>query len=107
MSLTAWGTFRRVRSVVGNDRHCREPFRARRGRDSVRRVQLVRDRLTWVMYVQLALWVYFLYGFGPVAPLLRDELHISRTLAGLHGTAFAAGGVIGGAVLPLFTRRLG
>jgi fucose permease len=59
------------------------------------------------MYVQLALWVYFLYGFGPVAPLLRDELHISRTLAGLHGTAFAAGGVIGGAVLPLFTRRLG
>ncbi|GAA4247514.1 hypothetical protein GCM10022255_023700 [Dactylosporangium darangshiense] len=69
--------------------------------------RLVRDRLTWVMYVQLALWVYFLYGFGPVAPLLRDELHISRTLAGLHGTAFAAGGIIGGAVLPVLTRRLG
>ncbi|MEU7870223.1 MFS transporter [Dactylosporangium sp. NPDC049140] len=69
--------------------------------------RLVRDRLTWVMYVQLALWVYFLYGFGPVAPILRDELHISRTLAGLHGTAFAVGGVVGGLMLPGLTRRLG
>ncbi|GAA2367652.1 hypothetical protein GCM10010170_067170 [Dactylosporangium salmoneum] len=59
------------------------------------------------MYVQLALWVYFLYGFGPVAPLLRDEFHVSRTLTSLHGTAFAAGGVFGGAVLPMLTRRLG
>ncbi|MEV6925945.1 MFS transporter [Dactylosporangium sp. NPDC051485] len=69
--------------------------------------RLVRDRPTWVMYVQLALWVYFLYGFGPVAPLLRDEFHVSRTLTSLHGTAFAAGGVFGGAVLPMLTRRLG
>nr|BFE63377.1 MFS transporter [Dactylosporangium thailandense] len=69
--------------------------------------RLVRDRLTWVLYVQLALWVYFMYGFGPVAPILRDELHISRTLAGLHGTAFAVGGVLGSLVLPNLTRRLG
>ncbi|MEV8513903.1 MFS transporter [Dactylosporangium sp. NPDC051484] len=69
--------------------------------------RLVRDRLTWVMYIQLSLWVYFLYGFGPVAPLLRDELDISRTLAGLHGTAFAVGGIIGGLVLPALTRSLG
>ena len=69
--------------------------------------RLVRDRLTWVIYVQLALWCYFLYGFGPVAPLLRDELHISRTLASLHGTGFAVGGIIGGAVIPALTRRYG
>ncbi|GAA2590011.1 hypothetical protein GCM10010399_20150 [Dactylosporangium fulvum] len=69
--------------------------------------RLVRDRLTWVIYLQLAIWCYFLYGFGPVAPLLRDELHISRTLAGLHGTGFAVGGIIGGAILPALTRRLG
>jgi len=69
--------------------------------------RLVRDRLTWVIYGQLALWCYFLYGFGPVAPLLRDELHISRTLASLHGTGFAVGGVVGGAVIPALTRRLG
>ncbi len=69
--------------------------------------RLVRDRLTWVIYVQLSLWCYFLYGFGPVAPLLRDELHISRTLASLHGTGFAVGGIIGGAVIPALTRRYG
>jgi MFS family permease len=69
--------------------------------------RLVRDRLTWVIYVQLSLWCYFLYGFGPVAPLLREELHISRTLASLHGTGFAVGGIIGGAVIPALTRRYG
>ncbi|GGM32298.1 sugar MFS transporter [Dactylosporangium sucinum] len=69
--------------------------------------RLVRDRITWVIYLQLALWCYFLYGFGPVAPLLRDELHISSTLAGLHGTGFAVGGIVGGAVIPALTRRLG
>ncbi|MEV4509887.1 MFS transporter [Dactylosporangium sp. NPDC049525] len=69
--------------------------------------RLVRDRLTWVIYVQLSLWCYFLYGFGPVAPLLRDELHISRTLASLHGTGFAVGGIIGGAVIPALTRKYG
>ncbi|MFF5226129.1 MFS transporter [Dactylosporangium sp. NPDC000521] len=69
--------------------------------------ELVRDRLTWVIYVQLSLWCYFLYGFGPVAPLLRDELHISRTLASLHGTGFAVGGIVGGAVIPALTRRYG
>ncbi|WP_433056437.1 MFS transporter [Dactylosporangium sp. CS-033363] len=69
--------------------------------------RLVRDRLTWVMYAQLALWVYFMYGFGPVAPILRDELHISRGLAGLHGTAFALGGVLGSLMMTTLTRRLG
>ncbi|WP_432835061.1 MFS transporter [Dactylosporangium sp. CA-092794] len=69
--------------------------------------KLVRDRLTWVMYVELALWVYFLYGFGPVAPLLRDELHVSRALVSLHGTAFAVGGVAGGLIIPALTPRLG
>lgn len=57
--------------------------------------------------MQLSLWCYFLYGFGPVAPLLRDELHISRTLASLHGTGFAVGGIVGGAVIPALTRRYG
>jgi MFS family permease len=68
---------------------------------------LVRDRTTWLMYAQLGVWAYFLYGFGPVVPLLRDEQHTSRTIAGLHGTAFAVGGVVGGALLPWLVRRIG
>jgi len=67
----------------------------------------VRDRLTWLMYAQLAVWAYFFYGFGPVVPLLRDEQHTSRGVASLHGTAFAVGGVVGGALLPWTVRRFG
>jgi fucose permease len=68
---------------------------------------LVRDRVTWLTYAQLAAFGYFFYGFGPVVPLLRDEQHTSRTVASLHGTAFALGAAVGGAVLPRLVRRLG
>nr|WP_205862416.1 MFS transporter [Planosporangium thailandense] len=68
---------------------------------------LVRDRLTWLTYAQIATWGYFLYGFSPVVPLLRDEQHTSRTVASLHGTAFAVGGVLSGLLLPPLARRFG
>ncbi|MCW2640374.1 MAG: major facilitator superfamily protein [Dactylosporangium sp.] len=68
---------------------------------------LVRDRLTWLTYAQLAVWGYFLYGFSPAVPLLRDEQHTSRTVASLHGTAFAVGGVLSGLLLPPLIRRFG
>lgn len=70
-------------------------------------ITLVRDRLTWVTYAQLAVWCYFLYGFQPVVPLLRDEQGTSRTVAGLHGTAFAVGSILGGTIVPWATRTLG
>jgi MFS family permease len=69
--------------------------------------RLVRDRLTWLTYAQLAVWCYFLYGFGPVVPLLRDEQHTSRTVASLHGTAFAVGAIAGAATIPELVRWLG
>ena len=63
---------------------------------SVRSVpRLVRDRTTLLIYAQLAIWGYFLYGFGPVVPLLRDEQGVSAALAGLHGTGLALGIVFG------------
>jgi MFS family permease len=67
----------------------------------------VRDRRTWISYAQLAIFGYFIYGFGPVVPLLRDEQHTSRTVASLHGTTFAIGAAVGGFVLPYLVRRLG
>ena len=52
-------------------------------------------------------WGYFLYGFGPVVPLLRDEQGVSAALAGLHGTALAVGIVFGGMLFPPLARRFG
>jgi predicted MFS family arabinose efflux permease len=71
------------------------------------RVTLVRDRLTWLTYLQLAAWCYFLYAFQPIVPLLRDEQGTSRAVASLHGSAFALGGIIGGLILPALTRSVG
>lgn len=71
------------------------------------RLTLVRDRLTWLTYGQLAIFGYFIYGFGPAVPLLRDEQGTTRAVASLHGTALALGGVIGGTALPWLVRRFG
>jgi fucose permease len=69
--------------------------------------QLLRDRVTWLTYAQLAIWAYFLYGFGPVLPLLREEQQTSRMVASLHGTALAVGGILAAVVSPILARRLG
>ncbi len=66
-----------------------------------------RDRFTWLAYGQLSAFAYFFYGFGPVVPLLLQEQHTSRGVAGLHGTAFAVGGVACGALAPWVVRRFG
>jgi MFS family permease len=68
---------------------------------------LVRDRFTWLAYGQLAAFGYFFYGFGPAVPLLRAEEHTGRGVAGLHGTAFAVGGMLCAALTPVLVRRFG
>ena len=55
----------------------------------------VHDRVTWMEYLQLAFWAWFLYAFGATNALLRDEQGTSHSVAGLHGTALAIGGLIG------------
>lgn len=69
--------------------------------------QLRRDRLTWLIYLQLGVYGYFIYGFGPTVPLLRDEQDISRTLSGLHGTALAVGALVAGTTTAAIVRRWG
>jgi MFS family permease len=69
--------------------------------------RLVRDPLTWLIYVQLGLYAYFLYGFGPVVGFLKDEQGTSNTLASLHTSALAIGAMIGGALFPWLSRRFG
>jgi len=56
-------------------------------------------------YAQLGLWGFFLYGFGPVVPLLRDEQGTSAAVAGLHSTSLALGALIGGYLFPPLARR--
>jgi MFS family permease len=69
--------------------------------------RLLRDRVTWLVYAQLGAYAYFLYGFSPVVPLLRDEQHVSRGTASLHSVALAAGAVLAGALFPTLARRFG
>lgn len=66
---------------------------------------LVRDRVSWLLYAQQGSYGYFLYGITPAVGLLRDELGMSRTVAGLYGPAMAVGTVLGGAVYPVLARR--
>lgn len=69
--------------------------------------RLRHDRITWLAYAQLGVWGFFLYGFGPVVPLLRDEQGTSAAVAGLHSTALAAGALLGGVLFPTLSARLG
>jgi fucose permease len=50
-----------------------------------------RDRFTWLNYLQLAFYGYFLNILGPITPFLKDELRLSYTVSSLHFTAFAVG----------------
>ena len=65
------------------------------------------DRLTLLVYCQLACYGYFVYGFGPTIGLLRDDQGVSRAVSGLHGTVFAAGAVLAGIFGAAIVRRLG
>jgi predicted MFS family arabinose efflux permease len=51
-----------------------------------------------MVYSLLSIFGYFLYGFGPSVPLLRDELGVSRAVGALHATAMSVGAVTGGLV---------
>ncbi|NUT34940.1 MAG: MFS transporter [Hamadaea sp.] len=69
--------------------------------------RLSRDSVTWLIYALLGAWGYFLYGFGPIVPMLRDENGVSNAVAGLHSTAMAVGSIVGGVMAPALLRRFG
>lgn len=66
-----------------------------------------RDRVTWLVHWQLALWGYFLFGFEPVVPLLRSQFGLTRAVAGLHGSAIALGSIVAGLAYPRLCARYG
>jgi len=66
-----------------------------------------RDRFTWLAYLMLAFYAYFLNVLGPITPFLKDELKLSYTVSSLHFTAFAVGILLVGVGGHLLIRRLG
>ncbi|GAA2013691.1 hypothetical protein GCM10009839_05630 [Catenulispora yoronensis] len=73
--------------------------------ESTRRVR--RDSWTRLLYLQLGAFAFFLYAFSPSINLLKDDLHISAGVAGLHSTGYAVGVTIGGLTAPWYIRRAG
>lgn len=69
--------------------------------------RLTRDAVTWLLYSQLGLYGYFIYGFGPAVPLLRDDQGVSRAVSGLHGTAVAVGVLVAAFAGPRLVGSLG
>jgi len=70
-------------------------------------VKLDRDGVTRLIYLQLGCYGYFIYGLGPTLSLLRVEQGVSRSVAGLHGTALAAGSLLSALVVAHLVRRYG
>jgi fucose permease len=66
-----------------------------------------RDRFTWLAYLLLAFYGYFLNVLGPITPFLKDELHLSYTVSSLHFTAFAVGILLVGLCGHWVIERLG
>jgi fucose permease len=66
-----------------------------------------RDRFTWLAYLSLAIYGYFLNGLGPITPFLKDELQLSYTISSFHFTAFAIGILLIGLGGHLVIQRLG
>jgi fucose permease len=66
-----------------------------------------RNRATWLGYLILALYSYFLNVFGPITPFLKDELNLSYTVSSLHFSAFALGMIVIGLVGHQIIQRLG
>lgn len=66
-----------------------------------------RDRFTWLAYLSLAFYAYFLNVLGPITPFLKEELRLSYTLSSLHFTAFAVGILLIGLCGHLLVQRLG
>jgi fucose permease len=69
--------------------------------------RFIRNRFTWLAYLLLAFYGYYINGIGPVTPFLKDEMHLSYTVGSLHYSAFAVGILAVGLAGHLVIRRVG
>jgi fucose permease len=66
-----------------------------------------RDRFTWLAYLALAVYAYFLNILGPLTPFLKSELNLTYTVSSFHFTAFAIGILLVGLGGHLVIQRIG
>jgi fucose permease len=66
-----------------------------------------RDRFTWLAYLSLAFYGYFVNILGPITPFLKDELQLSYTVSSFHFTAFAVGILLIGVSGHVLIQRIG
>ena len=66
-----------------------------------------RNSFTWLAYLLLAFYGYFLNILGPITPFLKDELRLSYTVSSLHFTAFAVGILLVGFGGHMVIQRIG
>lgn len=69
--------------------------------------QITRTQTTWIAYILLAVYAYFLNILGPITPFLSAELNLSYTISSLHFSAFAVGILAVGMVGNIFIRHTG
>ena len=65
------------------------------------------DAYFWTVCGQVTILNFFLGGFGPAQPLLREQQHTSLTIAGLHGTAMGIAAIISSFIHPTLVHKLG
>lgn len=66
-----------------------------------------RDRFTWLAYLSLAFYGYYLNVLGPITPFLKDELGLTYTISSFHFTAFALGILLIGIGGHILIQRIG
>ena len=69
--------------------------------------KLKRDGVFWTACLQGTILNFFLGGFGPAQPLLRQEQGTSLTVAGLHGTMMGIAAMIAGIIHPTLVHKIG
>jgi fucose permease len=71
------------------------------------RIAPIRDKRTYLSYVQMGLFGWFLYTLGPSLALMRDETGMSRTASSLYTITASIGGIIAGLLVATIVKRVG
>lgn len=71
------------------------------------RTPLRRDAVTWIAYLALAQFTFFLNIQGNIIPFLKDEFALPYSVVTLHPAAVALGLIVSGLIGERLTKRLG